>query len=152
VTSQALRPTRLDIAYGSMIGIDPSAPGLPRIPAGLSPLEALEQRLMPALCRPPCLVASSGGRDSSAVLAVTASVARREGLSLPIPTTIPLRPEPTRELARAWARDAAAQPRSFDAQLAWRLRRRRLRAGRATLELLGAEADVRAPRASFEIG
>jgi asparagine synthase (glutamine-hydrolysing) len=37
---------------------------------------------------PPCLVSFSGGRDSSAVLAVATHVARREGLSLPVPATL----------------------------------------------------------------
>ena len=40
------------------------------------------------LARPPCLLAFSGGRDSSALLAVAVSVARREGLPLPIPVTL----------------------------------------------------------------
>jgi asparagine synthase (glutamine-hydrolysing) len=47
----------------------------------------LEEAMRPALLRPPCLVSFSGGRDSSAVLAVAAHAARREGLALPIPVT-----------------------------------------------------------------
>ena len=43
--------------------------------------------MLPALRRSPCLVSFSGGRDSSAVLAVAAAVARREGLPPPIPIT-----------------------------------------------------------------
>ena len=43
---------------------------------------------MPALQRSPCLVAFSGGRDSSAVLAAATIVARREGLPLPVPVTL----------------------------------------------------------------
>ncbi len=42
---------------------------------------------MPALARPPCVVAFSGGRDSSAVLAVAVRLARREGLPLPVALT-----------------------------------------------------------------
>jgi asparagine synthase (glutamine-hydrolysing) len=41
-----------------------------------------------ALLRPPCLVSFSGGRDSSALLAVATEVARQEGLSLPVPVTL----------------------------------------------------------------
>lgn len=41
------------------------------------------------LGRPPCLLAFSGGRDSSALLAVAVSVAHREGLPLPIPLIYP---------------------------------------------------------------
>ena len=55
--------------------------------SGLSPREALEDCLRPALLAPPCYVTFSGGRDSSAVLAVAASLARREGHALPIPVT-----------------------------------------------------------------
>ena len=42
---------------------------------------------MPALTRAPCFVAFSGGRDSSAVLAVATDLARRHGLPDPIPVT-----------------------------------------------------------------
>ncbi len=56
-------------------------------PSGESPIAALERAILPALRRPPCLVSFSGGRDSSAVLAVAAKLARREGLPLPIPAT-----------------------------------------------------------------
>lgn len=56
-------------------------------PAGGDARAALEAVLAGALRREPCVVAFSGGRDSSAVLAVAAHVARREGLALPIPVT-----------------------------------------------------------------
>jgi hypothetical protein len=55
---------------------------------GPSPWEALEQVLLPALRRPPCLVSFSGGRDSSAVLAAAADVARRHGLPPPVPVSL----------------------------------------------------------------
>ena len=48
---------------------------------------ALERTILPGLLRPPCLVSFSGGRDSAAVLAVATSLARKEGLPLPIPAT-----------------------------------------------------------------
>ena len=44
--------------------------------------------MLRALQRPPCVVSFSGGRDSSAILAVATHVARREGLPLPIPVTL----------------------------------------------------------------
>ncbi len=79
--------TQLEVASGLVLGLDPER--LP--PAGrreeTSPLEALEGAVRRALERPPCLVSFSGGRDSSAVLAVAAAVARREGLPLPVPAT-----------------------------------------------------------------
>ncbi len=54
---------------------------------GVSPRRALEQALLPALLRFPCVVTFSGGRDSSAVLAVATDLARREGLPSPLPIT-----------------------------------------------------------------
>lgn len=51
-------------------------------------LEVLETAVTRALCRPPCVVMFSGGRDSSALLAVAARVAHREGLPLPVPFTM----------------------------------------------------------------
>jgi asparagine synthetase B (glutamine-hydrolysing) len=54
----------------------------------LSPPEALERSLRTALARPPCAVCFSGGRDSSAVLAVAATLARREDLQAPVPVTL----------------------------------------------------------------
>lgn len=44
--------------------------------------------MIPLLGRSPCVVMFSGGRDSSAVLAVAADVARREGLPLPVPASL----------------------------------------------------------------
>jgi asparagine synthase (glutamine-hydrolysing) len=54
----------------------------------LSARDALEAAILPALQRPPCVVSFSGGLDSSAVLAVASSVARREGLPLPVAVTL----------------------------------------------------------------
>ena len=81
------RLTPLEVASGLVLGVGPDR--LPRRRRGRyeTPLEALEAVVRPALERPPCLVSFSGGRDSSAVLAVAASVARREGLPLPVPAT-----------------------------------------------------------------
>ena len=55
--------------------------------AGADPLAVLEKLLLPALESPPCFVEFSGGRDSSALLAVAVDVARRHGLVLPVPLT-----------------------------------------------------------------
>ncbi len=53
----------------------------------ISPLEALEAVVLDALLERPCIIGFSGGRDSSALLAVAMRVARREGLDPPIPVT-----------------------------------------------------------------
>jgi hypothetical protein len=80
----ALEP--LELALGMVLGQDTcsAAPALdaPR------PLTALERPILAALRRSPCLVSFSGGRDSSAVLALAVRLARREGLPDPIPATI----------------------------------------------------------------
>jgi asparagine synthase (glutamine-hydrolysing) len=50
--------------------------------------DALERAVLGGLRRPPCVVSFSGGRDSSAVLALSAAVARREGLPPPVPVSL----------------------------------------------------------------
>ena len=53
----------------------------------VSPHAALSSVLLDALAHPPCLVAFSGGRGSSMILAVASAVARSSGLPPPIPIT-----------------------------------------------------------------
>ncbi len=53
-----------------------------------SPRQVLDQIVLSYLNRSPCLVAFSGGRDSSVLLAAAVATARREGLPLPIPITL----------------------------------------------------------------
>lgn len=52
------------------------------------PVTALQDVLAPALRRPPCVVAFSGGRDSALVLAGAVAAARREGLPEPIAVSV----------------------------------------------------------------
>lgn len=89
------RPARLDnqlsaleLATGFVRGLDPSADALPEVVPGSSARDALEEAVRRALLRPPCVVSFSGGRDSSAVLALASHVARQEGLPLPIPVSL----------------------------------------------------------------
>lgn len=83
-----LRLSRYEIAMGyPPFGADDEAQPLPP-PGGASARLALERAVLAPLARPPCVVSFSGGRDSSAVLAVAAHVARREGLPLPVPVTL----------------------------------------------------------------
>lgn len=49
--------------------------------------QEFEAEVLAALCRPPCVVAFSGGRDSTAILCVATHLARREGLPEPIAAT-----------------------------------------------------------------
>jgi asparagine synthetase B (glutamine-hydrolysing) len=76
----------IEIASGLVFGLEARA-AVPSPATVGTPREELERVVLTALRRPPCLVSFSGGRDSSAVLAVAAHVARREGLALPIPAT-----------------------------------------------------------------
>jgi asparagine synthase (glutamine-hydrolysing) len=78
--------TPLEISSGFVVPTRRPSHALPPVPGSVR--AAFEAALLPALRRAPCLVSFSGGRDSSAVLAVAAHVARREGLPLPIPATI----------------------------------------------------------------
>ena len=81
------RPDAADVLAAVLLGPDAARHDLP--PAGPGGVRgALERAVLPALRRPPCLVSFSGGRDSSAVLAVAVDVARRHGLPEPIPTTM----------------------------------------------------------------
>jgi asparagine synthetase B (glutamine-hydrolysing) len=79
----------LELASGMVFGrrraVDQSSAstGEPR----RSPRETLEEILLEALREPPCIVAFSGGRDSSALLAETTRVARAHGLADPVPHT-----------------------------------------------------------------
>ena len=82
-----LRATPLEIAAGFVMGEHPGADPVAD-DGNLDPLEALERATLPALSRPPCLVSFSGGRDSSAVLAVASRAARRYGLPPPVPVTL----------------------------------------------------------------
>ena len=84
---RALPLSALEQATGLIAGPHPDLPDLPA--AGSRPARAVfEDIVLEGLGRPPCVVSFSGGRDSSAVLATAVSVARREGLPLPVPVTL----------------------------------------------------------------
>jgi hypothetical protein len=85
IATNGLSP--LEIASHILVGPNGAGP-LPTRPGPRSAISALEDALRPALAEPPCLVAFSGGRDSSALLGVAARVARREGLPEPVAVTL----------------------------------------------------------------
>lgn len=66
----------------------------------VDPRATLEALLRPALARAPCVIGFSGGRDSSALLAVAVALARREGWPEPVPVTLEYDSERTFE--RPW--------------------------------------------------
>lgn len=76
----------LELASGLVIGVDDQAHALPSATGG-TVRAALEAVLLEGLQNPPAVVAFSGGRDSSALLALAADLARRHGLALPVPAT-----------------------------------------------------------------
>lgn len=77
------RPTGVEILANTLLGRDEHSPSLPPAP-GIGVEAALERAVLPALQRSPSMVSFSGGRDSSAILAVAARAARRHGLPDPI--------------------------------------------------------------------
>ena len=79
--------TPLEIAGGMPLGMNPEAQPLPDV-GNLTPLAAFEDVVRSALQRPPCVVTFSGGRDSAAILAVAARIAREENLDPPIAVTV----------------------------------------------------------------
>lgn len=87
----------LEIAGGWVNGYDPVP--LPRGPHE-TPRRVLDRLLLAHLGRTPCLVAFSGGRDSSVLLAASVALARREGLPLPIPITLSYPDAPDAEESR----------------------------------------------------
>ncbi|MGN6557516.1 MAG: asparagine synthase-related protein [Solirubrobacterales bacterium] len=82
-----MRPRPVEIATGRVLGPCDEPVALDPAPAR-TPVEALELSLLPALLRTPCAISFTGGRDSSAVLAVATRLARREGLTPPVPVTL----------------------------------------------------------------
>jgi hypothetical protein len=76
--------TAIENARSVLVGRDRDAPAPPD-GVGVGAAAGLERALLPALSRPPCLVAFSGGRDSSGLLAIATRTARREGLPDPVP-------------------------------------------------------------------
>jgi asparagine synthetase B (glutamine-hydrolysing) len=86
LTPEGLSPLEAacGLVFGGDIERDPS-----RTPAYVPPpAQALTKVLASALSRPPCVVAFSGGRDSSLVLAAAVAAARRDQLPEPIPVTL----------------------------------------------------------------
>ncbi len=83
----AVRATPLELASGKPFGEMPSA--WLEVGPDVSARGALEDAIRPWLAQPgPCCTGFSGGRDSSAILAVAVHVARREGLPAPVPITL----------------------------------------------------------------
>jgi asparagine synthetase B (glutamine-hydrolysing) len=86
-TRRRFHLTRLEAATGILAGTELTADEA--APQGEeSPRAALERIVLDALLKPPCVVSFSGGRDSSAILALATRIARREGVAPPIASTL----------------------------------------------------------------
>ncbi len=89
-TAGAAIPYRMN-DWEVLVGfVRPTPPIRPRPlpPTGPTPRAALEEVLAAELVKGPCFVSFSGGRDSSALLAVALDVARRRGLPEPVALTL----------------------------------------------------------------
>ncbi len=99
VTDQRL--TSLEIASCVVVGRAGCDPGPAWSAPAADPVTRLEEVVVRALRRPPCLVSFSGGHDSSLVLAAAARAARCERLPAPVPVTWQVRDAPGAEES-AW--------------------------------------------------
>lgn len=77
--------SELEVSSGRVVG-QGDAPLFTPDPT-TDPVTALRDQARSLLAEPPCVIAFSGGRDSSALLAEFVDVARREGLPEPIAAT-----------------------------------------------------------------
>ena len=93
-------PSELEVMASLLLGRDDVRRSLPPAPPD-GVRGALERAVLPALRRSPCFVSFSGGRDSSAVLAVAVDAARRHGLPEPVPVTMRFANAPETD-ERAW--------------------------------------------------
>lgn len=81
------RPSDAEMMANLLLGPDEFFYKLPHA-SGRGVRATLEDVVADALCHSPCIISFSGGRDSSAVLALAIHVARRHALPLPIPATM----------------------------------------------------------------
>jgi asparagine synthase (glutamine-hydrolysing) len=95
-------PTETEVLANLLLGPDDGVEPLPVFRGG-DLHRALDRVLVEALSYSPCVVSFSGGRDSSAILALACDAARRHGLDLPLPVTMRFPGEPLSDEAR-WQR------------------------------------------------
>jgi hypothetical protein len=101
------RPDALELASGVVTGLvadrrNPMEESAASPGPGTSARAVLEDLVRQALERPPCVIGFSGGRDSSALLALAMAVARRDGLEPPVPVTYRYNAEEAEAEESAW--------------------------------------------------
>jgi len=84
-SSALYRLTPFEVAVGFVFGYTRTPRHAEKVG---KPIAVLEDELVAALTHEPCVVAFSGGRDSSALLALAVDLARRHGLEMPIPVSV----------------------------------------------------------------
>jgi asparagine synthase (glutamine-hydrolysing) len=77
----------LELASAIVLGQDPATTPLEPASSAATPRAALEEVLVEALQRSPCVISFSGGRDSSGLLALAVHVAHAQGLAMPVAVT-----------------------------------------------------------------
>lgn len=93
------RVSEFELVTGWVGGYEPVT--VPADAALASARQRFDEAVLAALQRPPCVIAFSGGRDSSAILAVAVELARRHGLDEPVAATHSF-PEDEHADERAW--------------------------------------------------
>jgi hypothetical protein len=83
-----LRLTQLEAASHLLFGGAPDSGSLPPADGAIAPRQALEEVVLESLRAGACFVSFSGGRDSSAVLALASALARRHSLDNPVPVSL----------------------------------------------------------------
>ncbi|HET8643288.1 MAG TPA: asparagine synthase-related protein [Pseudonocardiaceae bacterium] len=108
--------TAAEVALGCPSGTAPP----PHWPARIEPdpARALRDTLRPAVLRRPCVVAFSGGRDSSLLLALAADIAAREGVDPPVALTFRYPGDPAADES-SWQELVIAALRGAGLRLEW---------------------------------
>jgi Asparagine synthase len=108
-----------DVLAGYPLGMGPDPGPAPR--PDPDPVGALRSALVPAVARTPCVVAFSGGRDSSVLLAHAADLAARAGLPAPVALTLRYPGDPEADES-AWQELVVAHLRRLGLPLEWECR------------------------------